>query len=88
MVEGDASAPPTPSRSKGAAGERSVTALAFISTQLSLVKESAPVLLQVLAAAHKGTACSPRDGRNELGLMHLHIVGKELDKLTLFFLVL
>ncbi|XP_060795486.1 MMS19 nucleotide excision repair protein homolog [Neoarius graeffei] len=56
MVEGDASAPPTQSRSKGAAGERSVTALAFISTQLSLVKESAPVLLQVLAAAHKGSS--------------------------------
>lgn len=43
------------SRSKAAARERSVTALAFISSQLSLVQESAPVLLQVLSAAHKGT---------------------------------
>ncbi|KAM9462795.1 MMS19 nucleotide excision repair protein homolog [Clarias gariepinus] len=51
VSEGDAS-----SRSKAAARERSVTALAFISSQLSLVQESAPVLLQVLATAHKGSS--------------------------------
>lgn len=55
MAEGDTSTHPH-SRSKAAAArERSVTALAYISSQLSVVQESAHVLLQVLSAAHKGT---------------------------------
>ncbi|KAF5889112.1 MMS19 nucleotide excision repair protein, partial [Clarias magur] len=53
MAEGDVLIP-SPSRSKAAARERSVAALASISSQLSLVQESVPVLLQVLSAAHKG----------------------------------
>ncbi|MCJ8738228.1 hypothetical protein PDJAM_G00033240 [Pangasius djambal] len=55
MAEGDTSTRPQ-GRSKAAARERSVKALAFISSQLRLVQESAPVLLQVLAAAHKGSS--------------------------------
>lgn len=54
MSEDDTSTLPQ-SRNNAAVRERSVTALAFISSQLSLVQESTPVLLQVLAAAHKGT---------------------------------
>ncbi|XP_027014879.2 MMS19 nucleotide excision repair protein homolog isoform X1 [Tachysurus fulvidraco] len=53
MAEGDASYL-TPSRSKAATMQRCVTALATVSSQLSLVQESAPVLLQVLKAVHKG----------------------------------
>ncbi|XP_072523685.1 MMS19 nucleotide excision repair protein homolog isoform X1 [Salminus brasiliensis] len=46
----------TPSRgqSKGAVRQRCVTALAAVSTQPSLVRESAPVLLQVLSSVHAG----------------------------------
>lgn len=55
MSEGDASSP-AQSGSKAASQERCVHALAFISSQLSLVQESAPVLLQALAAPHKGTS--------------------------------
>lgn len=56
MAEGDTSTHPH-SRSKAAAArERSVTALAYISSQLSVVQESAHVLLQVLSAAHKGSS--------------------------------
>lgn len=63
MAEDDASVLPQ-SRSRSAARERSVKALAFISSQLSLVQESAPVLLQVISAAHEGTqqVGSTRDG--------------------------
>ncbi|KAG7325439.1 hypothetical protein KOW79_011755 [Hemibagrus wyckioides] len=55
IFTGDASSP-APGRSKAASRERCVHALAFISSQLSLVQESAPVLLQALAAAHKGSS--------------------------------
>ncbi|KAK3559804.1 hypothetical protein QTP86_020786 [Hemibagrus guttatus] len=55
IFTGDASSP-APSRSKAAAREGCVSALAFISSQLSLVQESAPVLLQVLAAVQKGSS--------------------------------
>ncbi|KAF4085446.1 hypothetical protein AMELA_G00118080 [Ameiurus melas] len=55
MAEGDPSTH-TSSRSKAAARERGVTALAYISSQLGVVQESAHVLLQVLAAAHKGSS--------------------------------
>lgn len=53
-AEGDASTVPR-SGCRAAARERSVTALASVSSGLGLVQESAPVLLQVLTAAHKGT---------------------------------
>ncbi|KAI5609725.1 mMS19 nucleotide excision repair protein-like [Silurus asotus] len=54
MAEGDAS--PARIRSRAAARERSVTALASVSLRISVVQESVPVLLQVLAAAHKGSS--------------------------------
>ncbi|XP_046709731.1 MMS19 nucleotide excision repair protein homolog isoform X2 [Silurus meridionalis] len=54
MAEEDAS--PARIRSRAAARERSVTALASVSLRISLVQESVPVLLQVLAAAHKGSS--------------------------------
>ncbi|XP_051522509.1 MMS19 nucleotide excision repair protein homolog [Myxocyprinus asiaticus] len=41
--------------SNGAARQRCVTVLASVSSQLSVVQESAPVLLQVLASAHTGS---------------------------------
>lgn len=68
MAEGDTSASTLPQqRSKGAARERCMTALAFISSQLSLVQESTPVLLQVLSAAHKGTQIC-LDSRQDLDI--------------------
>ncbi|KAI5102983.1 mMS19 nucleotide excision repair protein-like, partial [Silurus meridionalis] len=54
MAEEDAS--PARIRSRAAARERSVTALASVSLRISLVQESVPVLLQVLPVAHKGSS--------------------------------
>ncbi|XP_067224909.1 MMS19 nucleotide excision repair protein homolog [Chanodichthys erythropterus] len=45
------------SESNAAVRQRCVTAVASVSSQLSVVQESAPVLLQVLASAHTGS-CS------------------------------
>ncbi|XP_056626841.1 MMS19 nucleotide excision repair protein homolog [Triplophysa dalaica] len=43
------------SQSNGAVRQRCVTALASVSSQASVVSESAPVLLQVVASAHAGS---------------------------------
>ncbi|KAI4893649.1 hypothetical protein NFI96_018029 [Prochilodus magdalenae] len=57
MVQEDDSATLSQAQSKGAARLRCVMALASISTQPSLVQQSAPVLLQVLASVHAGSGC-------------------------------
>ncbi|XP_026860835.2 MMS19 nucleotide excision repair protein homolog [Electrophorus electricus] len=44
-----------PGQSRDAGRQRCIMALASVSTQPSLVRESAPVLLQMLAAAHTGS---------------------------------
>ncbi|KAK1794309.1 hypothetical protein P4O66_011191 [Electrophorus voltai] len=46
-----------PGQSRDAGRQRCIMALASVSTQPSLVRESAPVLLQMLAAAHTGMSC-------------------------------